>query len=146
MLEPGDVAARMKHIRETLGLKQKVLARSLGVSTANISDVENGKYKPKFDLIVSMVAQYNINIFYLFFGEGEMFMEKNSNPPERHGLDNNFVNKEEVSNFLHHLERSPLVEFSSLYSFRLLMAKDGDAIRKEIEDFEKKKSGEEEKS
>ncbi|MCP5053468.1 MAG: helix-turn-helix transcriptional regulator [bacterium] len=142
--ENAIVASRLKAIREALGFKQKEFAARLGISIANVSDMENGKYKPRFDVISRLGVRFNVNIWYLIFGEGDMFGGSGGGgtSPDRIDFNSDFINKEEVKSFLRHLKQSPLVEYSILYSFRLLMAKDGDAIRKEMEESGKKKGNE----
>ena len=70
MSENLDLADRLKKIRLELNLKQKEIAAELKISKATYSEVEGGNYNPNFNLIENIVLKYNVNLYYLLFGEG----------------------------------------------------------------------------
>lgn len=63
---------RIKDFRESLGMKQGEFAESLGMKQGSYSDIERGRndLSPKF--IYYLVNNYNINLNWLFTGQGEM--------------------------------------------------------------------------
>ncbi len=70
------VGKRLKEIRSTLRFKQKDFANSLNTSVTNLSDIETGKKKPGVDLLFLLSKVFEVNLDYLFHGEGEMFRDK----------------------------------------------------------------------
>jgi hypothetical protein len=80
-------------------------------------------------------------------GKGEMFAEPVSGESAGTGKEldiknRNFQNLEAVNELLDYMEKSQLVEYSILYSFRVLLLKDRESIQAEINGFEKEKKGE----
>ncbi|MCP5050425.1 MAG: helix-turn-helix transcriptional regulator, partial [bacterium] len=67
------IARRLKDIREALKMKQVDFAKRLGVSPAGLSEMEKGRYKPNIDVAMILVAEFNVNLYYLVMGEGGMF-------------------------------------------------------------------------
>lgn len=74
-----EFGVRLRDIRHHLDLKQTDFATRMGTSPNVISEIENGKYKPGFDMIGKFASVFNINLYYLFFGKGEMFIDLESN-------------------------------------------------------------------
>lgn len=66
---------RVKMLRKILAINQKDFAKLFGVSASNLSDVEAGNIKPRFDLMVKIAKKYNVNPSWLFWGEGEVFVK-----------------------------------------------------------------------
>ncbi|MCK4762199.1 MAG: helix-turn-helix transcriptional regulator [Candidatus Aminicenantes bacterium] len=64
---------RLKAVRKSLGHKQKEFAKRLNISVTTLSDIETGKSHPRFNFFVNIAYEYKINLYYLLFGEGEMF-------------------------------------------------------------------------
>ncbi|MCP5049952.1 MAG: helix-turn-helix transcriptional regulator, partial [bacterium] len=140
MSKENDVAKRLKAIREALGLKQNHFAQRLHVSGPLLSELESGKYKPKFNLIVNLVREFNVNLYYLYFGEGEMFAGGDSRGKPRALSEYDILNKTHFIDFLENIERSPFLEFSILSHYRLLMSKEKETIQEEFDEYEKKKA------
>ena len=146
------VAARVKEIRRQLGLSQAEFGRRLGCTGASVSEIEKGRYKPNFDLISGMVEQFDVNIFYLLFGLGEVF--KDGSPPpliprpaskevEMPGF---FfpesalkVDKEEFKRFHSYLEGSSIVQYKLLAYFQEQLERNGPTITKQKNSYQKKK-------
>jgi len=64
---------RVKAIREQLRLKQKEFAAELELSESYICQIEKGKANPNFEFFYRMIKRVNVNMNYLFYGDGEMF-------------------------------------------------------------------------
>jgi len=137
MTEKDDVAGRLKKIREALKLKQKEIAQQLNISSPSYSELEAGKYKPRFELISKLSREFNVNLYYLMFGEGDMFLGPVQLFSRRIGK--NVVNKEEIDRFLNYFENSPMAQFMILGSFRAILNKDKETIEKEVEEHRSKK-------
>ena len=72
---------RLKTLRETLGITQKELARTLGVSEMTIRRYEANKFQPDAEVLSKLAKAYNINLHWLLTGEGEMFIKREHKTP-----------------------------------------------------------------
>lgn len=61
----------LQTLRIDRGLTQKELAKELNVSQKNISNWENGKRMPLFDIVEKIVRYFDTSLLYLFNGEEE---------------------------------------------------------------------------
>ncbi len=133
MVNHGEFAERLKLIRKTLGLKQKDFAMKLKISAPSLSEIEKGKYKPGHDFFVNISKEFNVNLYYLLFGEGEMFVGP--------GLvysgqaDSFAVNNKDVRQFLWYFERSKIVQYLILGQFRSILRNEKTAVEKDIEEY-----------
>jgi transcriptional regulator with XRE-family HTH domain len=76
ILNPGElveIGKRLKLVREELGLKQKQLAKDLGMSSSYLSDIEKGKNNPGFNFLVLLYREYKVSLDWLVFNKGDMF-------------------------------------------------------------------------
>ena len=67
------VGQRLKKIRKALRLKQKEMAKVLGIAPSSFSEIETGITGINTDLYQALSEKFNINIEYLVNGRGEMF-------------------------------------------------------------------------
>lgn len=136
MSEQDNIANRIKQLRNTLKLTQKQLAQELDVSITSICEIEKGKYKPNCDFIANLSKVYNVNLYWLLFGVGEIFLDATSMVMNQ---THNFAAKvQDVHNFLWYFQRSTIIQHSTLAHFYSLMIKEKNSIEKEIQDFQKK--------
>jgi len=70
-----SIEERLKQAREALGLKQTEIARTLGVQSNFLSNIERGAKKPTKELIELFSSRYKINANWLLTGEGEMVID-----------------------------------------------------------------------
>jgi len=70
-----SIGERLKKARETLGLKQTEIARTLGVQSNFLSNIERGAKKPTKELIELFSLRYKINANWLLTGEGDIVIE-----------------------------------------------------------------------
>jgi transcriptional regulator with XRE-family HTH domain len=75
MIDLKTIGARIKWIRKDLGLLQDEFARKMNVSPPTLSDVENGKTKPGFDIIYSLSDSVNVNLEFVLHGNGEIYKQ-----------------------------------------------------------------------
>lgn len=92
-LDTKVIGSRIKEIRKKLGFFQDDFAKSLIVSPATLSEVENGKTKAGFDILYNLVAVHNVNLDYVFFGKGDLF--KPAESPDS----SNDTDSPKISNF-----------------------------------------------
>ena len=70
---------RLKTIRQTLNLSQKVFAKSVFISTSHYTLIETGNRKIKDSFLDSVCKIYNVNKDWLITGQGSMFINE---PPD----------------------------------------------------------------
>jgi len=124
---------RLKKIREALNFNQREFSSQLDISEASYSDFENGKHKPKYGFLYTLARKFNVNLYYLMFGEGEMFLDPAGSTFKN--MSNILVNREEVSRFLWYFERSPLVQFSTMSNFRSILRREKETIEQEAAEY-----------
>jgi transcriptional regulator with XRE-family HTH domain len=128
---------RIKKIRKELNLKQKDFAARLNMSSPSLSEIETGKYKPGYDFLISISKEFNVNLYYVLFGEGDMFIDPILSS-YRH-VKNFAVNIEDVHDFLYYFERSSILQYFILNQFKTKMVMEKKPILKEIEEYELKR-------
>jgi len=74
-----SVIERLKTVRHTLNVSQKVFAKSIFISTSYYACLESGHRKIKDIILDSISKIYNVNKEWLLTGNGEMF---NTEPPD----------------------------------------------------------------
>ncbi|UCH95190.1 MAG: helix-turn-helix transcriptional regulator [Candidatus Aminicenantes bacterium] len=136
------IANRIKKIRKTLNIKGKDFAPRIKISGPSLSEIENGKYYPNFEFIYNIVHEFNVNLYYLFFGEGNMFIE----PGKRSDmsiLEELAGNIGEIRRFIYYFERSEIIRYFLLSQFKSKLMSDKELVEKELEEFERGPSGKE---
>ncbi|MCU0285935.1 MAG: helix-turn-helix domain-containing protein [Acidobacteria bacterium] len=68
-----EIGERIKIIRKKLRFQQKEMAAALQIAASYLCEIESGKGNPGPELFVRLTSEYNINLNYLFTGQGEMF-------------------------------------------------------------------------
>jgi len=125
---------RLKLIRKTLGITQKEMSTGLGISDGTMSEIFNGKHKPGYEFFIRITTEFNVNIYYLLFGKGEMFLSPTTHFSKM--VEQLSVNMDDVQKMLWYFERSPIVQYMMSGYFRTILQNQHGAIRKEIEDYE----------
>ena len=123
---------RLRQIRQRLMMKQKEFARSLGISEPSMSEIENGKYKPGHNFLYNIVKTHKVNLYYLLFGEGEMFLESLSVGGV---LSPHFASNPEIKRFLYYFERSPILQHFILGQYRRYMNDERENIERDVKIF-----------
>ena len=140
-LDKKAVGQRMKSVRKKLGLRQKDLAPILKISMASLSDIESGKSLPRHDAIYNLSLQYNVNIYYLLNGEGEMFQTDSFIRVVESGVFG--IHTEFLKEFYRYFTDSSLVRYEMMSYFRELLLEKDKLIEKDILLNEKEQSGKE---
>jgi transcriptional regulator with XRE-family HTH domain len=124
------VSERIREIRAALNLSQKELAARLQVSGSSLSDVENGKYPPNFELIRGLVDEFKVNIYYLLFGQGEMFIEPGKDQFRKLKV---LANRNEgIRKFLFYFEHSAIFRYIIMGNAEEVLIENFQRIDKEI--------------
>jgi transcriptional regulator with XRE-family HTH domain len=131
-----EIGARIKQTRKALNLKQKDFAKELNISVSSLSEIETGKYKAGIEFLTVLSKKFNVNLYFVLFGEGDMFISPTASSYFR--ASKFAVNLEDVRDFLYHFERSPILQYFILSQYKTRMMSEGDMILKEIEKLEKK--------
>lgn len=134
MNEILELTERLKAIRKALNLNQRDFAEKLDISCTSVSELEKGKYKPNFEYIQKCVKKFRINIFYLMFGEGDMFL----GDKPLFGSNRYAARVEDVQEFLYNFERSPLLQYHVLSDFSGFYRIEKDIIDLQVVEYEKK--------
>jgi transcriptional regulator with XRE-family HTH domain len=125
------IGERLQKIRKHLGLLQKDFAEKLEISTSSISDIEAGNIKPRFELIYNLTKKFNVNIYYLLHGKGDMFMPEEDDPAYLANKLPQF--KDWLKDFLRHFNQSPMVRYSMMSYFLTYKNENDLLIAKDIE-------------
>lgn len=135
MIEKHEVGNRIRHVRESLNLNQKDFAEKLEMSAPMLSEIENGKKKPGIDFIVKLAKKFDVNLYYILFGEGEMVTDPITSYLK--STDDYGVNIKDIREFLYYFRRSRMVQFSVMHCFTQLMLGSKELVKKEIEEGQK---------
>jgi transcriptional regulator with XRE-family HTH domain len=134
--EPANTfGIRVKAIRESLKMKQEDMAPGLGISSTRLSEIENDKSKPCHDFFYNIFKNFNVNLYYLLFGEGEMF----GGCREEIVIDGNKMKTGDkyIDEFLYYFFNSRMVHSYLMFHFRKLLNDDNQAIMKDLESSQK---------
>ncbi|MCK4766648.1 MAG: helix-turn-helix transcriptional regulator [Candidatus Aminicenantes bacterium] len=129
MINKSEVGSRIREIRKALNQIQKDFAKVLGISGPALSDIETGKNWPGLEILGKMVKKYNIDIYYVLFGEGEMFIDPLVSSSR--GLRDIGVKDADVREFLGYFGKSRIVQFAVMQKFRELLFEKKDLIEAE---------------
>jgi transcriptional regulator with XRE-family HTH domain len=145
-MENKELMAKcMKTIREHLGLKQIKFAQTLGIASGYVSEIEAGKKNPGIDVLEKLHHLYNVNISYLFTGEGDLFIQpwekekKEPKPPASKEFPDEMTMTRKM---MWHVMNIPVVRYAMLEAFSTYMYEKGDMVEKYVEDFLKANPGE----
>lgn len=127
-----DVGLRVKAVRHKLNLKQGAYAKKLGISQSFLSYIEKGKRKPSYELLLSLLSIFNVNLHWLVTGIGDMFIPE-TNPEQQ--LKEQFSRlfpgvppDQEVLDMIKHLE-VPIIKNALLEKYLLYRKRYEDFIR-----------------
>ena len=135
---PGDkqlyreIGLRIQAIRKRLDYKQKDFAVTLGISNASLSAIEAGNAMPRFELIYNIIKVHHVDIHYLFFGEGEMFMIDRDPLAEKFEIEFTAEYRAFFRELIFYFNKSQLVRSGILNIFRQYMIDKRDAVLKDI--------------
>ena len=71
-INQNTIGARLKAFRKSKDINIVKFSELLGISHGSLSGLENNKSKPSADTLVNLCRNTDINIYWLFTGEGKM--------------------------------------------------------------------------
>ena len=118
-----NTGARVLSIRKKLHMNQEELAKHLNVSNGTVSAIEKGNILPSFKVIYHLAKTFNVNLFFLVFGAGEMFKQNQVNqsltgdfPPDQALFLENFIRDFNRSELFRHSIMAYCKKFRLKYS------------------------------
>lgn len=69
----GSIYQRMLAVRKMAGLSQEDFARTVGTSRSIISQIEIGKIKPSYEVLIKTVNHFKLTYKYLLEGIGDPY-------------------------------------------------------------------------
>ena len=109
------IGERLQEIRNKLNFLQKDFAEELEISSSSLCDIEGGKIKPRFELIYNLPKKFKVNILYLLYGTGDMFMHEEDEIFRQSGVLEK--HKEWFKEFISYFEDSPMVRYALMSYF-----------------------------
>ena len=137
-----EFGRRVKAVRRHLKLKQKEMAEKLNLSMTTLSDIETGRSYPGYDFFYNMVEHFNVNLYYLLFGRGEMLGLPVGGVPfkdevKRRGKEGDEiilrVERGDIREFLDYFFRSRVVQYYVMGEFYKYLNKERKSIEADIE-------------
>jgi len=134
MKEPllKSIGERMQSVRKELNLKQKDFAGELDISGASLSEIEAGNIKPRFEVFYHLTGKFNVNIYYLLYGKGEMFLTAPVGESALAGTENSGESREFMEAFLRYFSDSPVVRYEMMSFFTTYLVENEHLIEKDI--------------
>lgn len=90
------IAQNLAIVRKNINSNAASFAKEVGIPYTTFIKYERGERKPSFELLEYLVDVYNVNLNYIFSGQGQMFIKPDDNTLERQ---NDTTVKERVSHF-----------------------------------------------
>ena len=83
---PTDPGARIKLIRQTLGLSQKDFATRLGLSQSTLSQIENDHYRPSYESLIYLATELGVDCNWLLLDAGPDYGQPRAPRPTLRGM------------------------------------------------------------
>lgn len=77
-----NIGARFQEWRSAKGIKAIEIAKSIGISSGSLSDIENDKISPSAKTLAKISRYTDINLYWLLTGEGPMLRESSTAMPK----------------------------------------------------------------
>lgn len=74
---------RLLKIRRSLSYTQGKMAALLGISRSSMAKKETGLTFPGYHVMRKLGANFNVSLDWLFFGRGQIFLDKEESPKEQ---------------------------------------------------------------
>jgi transcriptional regulator with XRE-family HTH domain len=119
----SSFGSRVREIRTRLNLNQEEFGQGIGISVQHLSDIELDKSRPCHDFFYNAGKVYGVDVHYLLYGEGEMFLGADAGEKPR---------DPEVEHFLYYFLNSGVVRHFVLYNFMKFYNEEAEAILGDI--------------
>lgn len=113
-----DVGARLRSIREELGLTLEKMGDLANFSKSQISAAEKGEKKPSSLYLFTLAHHFNVNINYILTGKGFPFLDKPNKTTEEKDFDE----------LLTHLQTDKMLRYSVMGYFYELKKRNPDVL------------------
>ena len=90
------IAQNLAIVRKNINSNAASFAKEVGIPYTTFIKYEREERKPSYELLEYLVDVYNVNLNYIFSGQGQMFIKPDDNTLERQ---NDTTVKERVSHF-----------------------------------------------
>lgn len=77
------IAQNLAIVRKNINSNAASFAKEVGIPYTTFIKYERGERKPSFELLEYLVDVYNVNLNYIFSGQGQMFIKPDDNTLER---------------------------------------------------------------
>lgn len=124
---------RIKKIRKSLGLNLADFSAKVGSSATAFSEIENDKYKPGFEIMLRLATVYKANLYYLYLGKGEMFLDTGSDLTSKLTMGDQDLTKYDLE-FIKYFTKSEIFRLRILAAFKQLLLEDRELFDREIEE------------
>lgn len=133
-----DFGQRIKAVRRRLNMTQKEFGEAVDLSVSFISDLESGRSKACLDFFYNLARKFDINLYYLILGEGEIIDTQGRHP----SLNNKRVGQsiDTINELTWYTERSPMMRYAILSFASRFIYENRDYLIKDIEESEETKS------
>ena len=138
-----EFGRRVKAVRKHLKLKQREMSAKLNITLTTLSDIETGKSYPCYDFFFNMVEHFDVNLYYLLFGRGEMLvLPGTGSPPGKDKVKDETeitltVERQDLREFLRHFFGSRVLQYHMMSEYFKFFNKNSTEIEREIEAQEK---------
>ncbi len=137
MRDRKKIADRVTQLRNKLNLTQKEFSNKIRVSITEVCEVEQGKSKPGCDFLENISRQLNVNLYWLLFGEGEMFLDPAIFLMNGQ-LDDYHISADEFRDFLWYFQRSHMIQHSIMAHYYTILVQQKENIERDIREYEDK--------
>jgi transcriptional regulator with XRE-family HTH domain len=137
-----ELSVRLSKVREALDMSKAQFAREMDASPTAISELENGKYKPKLDFLIRMAEKFNVNLYYMAFGEEPMFTKSRKDGyevPDRL-FEDSVMNIADIKRFITDLSESPYLLYLVYSYYQGAWAEHENTIKRDMEKFKAKRT------
>lgn len=125
--ELKEIGERLVAIRKELHMLQKDFAKELEISGGSLSEIEAGNAKPRYEMIYNLTKKFNVNIYYLLHGKGEMFIPEDIESyigAKKYGPDT----EQWLKNFLFYFNESEMLRYAMMSHFSRFFLENKDVI------------------
>jgi transcriptional regulator with XRE-family HTH domain len=137
MKDRKKIGARVTQLRNKLSLTEKKFSKRINVSITDLCEVEQGKSKPSCDFLENLSRELNVNLYWLLFGEGEMFFDPAIFLMNGQ-LKNENISTKEIRDFLWYYQRSPMIQHSTMAHYYTILVQQKENIEREVQEYEEK--------
>jgi transcriptional regulator with XRE-family HTH domain len=131
-----EIGTRVQLIRKKMGIMQKDFADELGISGASLSEIESGNAKPMFAVYYNLTSKYGVNMYYLLFGLGRMFVDGEPGNSSEFNVPAEY--REFLEMFLKYFRESQVIRYAMMSHFETFLSTNENLIEKNIKNNKKK--------